>query len=72
MNRNFFFWEQIVFGRKLLIIIARTLVTPLSQSVIGICSLFLALQLQVIVFFQVESYNLGILATIYIHNEQQA
>lgn len=54
MNRNFFFWEQIVFGRKLLIIIARTLVTPLSQSVIGICSLFLALQLQVIVDFKLS------------------
>ncbi len=47
-RRSYFFWELLIFLRKLGIIMARILNNPLMQCMLGIIVLFVSIQLQVI------------------------
>ena len=45
-QRPFYFWELLAYGRRLGIVIAKTVTVPIVQCIIGIIVLFAALQMQ--------------------------
>ena len=45
--RKWYYWEMIIFARKMGIILSRVIVTPIYQIVVGISVLFVCLLLQV-------------------------
>ena len=70
-SSNWFYWELLIFGRKLGMSIARSLVNPIFQCILGIIILFLSVQFQVIIsfFFLIFIYFKGVCTSIWKYNK---